>query len=210
MAVLIDCALVVCLVLTMIVGARSGFFKELFSLLGLAGGVWLATRFTPVVLHMLPPFFRGSAFLAIVLFLILFFLTFALLRLVGTAFSALWEGKSPSGLSHLFGLVLGTVRGLVLVVFLSGALVLLAPLGSVTLGHSRVLPFLSSGMTRGAELLPPDVRARFLRRWEALPLPGHKPAGGAQVLLGGPGGICPWEGPGSVPLDRARRASRSV
>jgi uncharacterized membrane protein required for colicin V production len=181
MTLIVDLVLVLCLVLTMIAGARAGFFRELFSFLGLGGGVWAGLRFSSVVLLKLPPFFHHSTFAAVVLFVIIFLIVFALLRLVGAAFSALWEGKSPSGLSRVFGFALGTARGLILVLFLAGAIVLLVPAGNGVLGRSRVLPYLAPGVKSGAQILPPDVRARLLSRWDALPFPGHTPVHGTEA-----------------------------
>jgi membrane protein required for colicin V production len=169
MTLAIDVLLVICFLLTLIAGVRNGFFRELFALAGLAVGVVLAMRFTPVLLAKLPHWFGRSTWGAVLVFLILFLVVSFAFTLTGRAFGAMWEGKNLSGASRALGLLLGAARGLCLVVVLAGALSLLAPPGSRWLGRSHVLPYLTPGVVKGAELLPRDLRAEVVRRWELLP-----------------------------------------
>jgi uncharacterized membrane protein required for colicin V production len=164
----LDALLALCLVLTMIAGARAGFFRELFALLGLVLGIVLAMRLTPFVLGHIPRPMQGWTITSVVLFLLIFLAAFAILRIVGAAFAALWEGKKPGTASRLLGLILGTLRGAVLVVVLAGAALLLARPGNAALSRSRVLPYCGPGIRAAARLLPPRVRTPLLQRWDAL------------------------------------------
>jgi uncharacterized membrane protein required for colicin V production len=83
-----------------------------------------------------------------------------------------WEGKSPSGSSRLAGFGLGLLRGLLLVTVLASAITLMAPLGSETLGRSRILPYLTVGVRWGSEVLPDDLSQRLRLQWDALPFDG--------------------------------------
>lgn len=166
---LIDILLVVAFALTALAGFRNGFFRELFSLLGLVLGVLAGMRLTTPVLDRINLPFLHTELGTSLVFLALFLVVFALCTIVGGLLSMLWEGKSPSGSSRVVGLGLGAIRGLLLVTVLAGALTLLSPFGSETLGRSRVLPFLSGGVRLGAGLLPPDLADRLVEYWDALP-----------------------------------------
>jgi len=173
----IDIALALCLVLTLIAGARNGFFREGFTLAGLAAGILLALRFATPILDRGPSFVRGSAFAWTVLFALIFVAAFAVLGFAGRLLASTWEGKNVPGFSRVLGLVLGGIRGYVLLVFLAAVAVLLAPAGSRTLGESRVLPYLEGGVRWGANLvLPSPTRQRLLQRWELLPFSGREAA----------------------------------
>jgi membrane protein required for colicin V production len=173
MTLAIDVLLVICFLLTMIAGVRNGFFRELFALAGLAVGVVLAMRFTPVIMAKLPHWLGRWG--AVLVFLILFLVVSFAFSLMGRAFGAMWEGKKPGAASRALGLVLGAARGVCLLIVLAGALSLLAPRGSPQLGRSRVLPYLTPGVVKGAGLLPRDLRADIVRRWELLPFGENGP-----------------------------------
>jgi membrane protein required for colicin V production len=172
MTILIDVLLVVCFLLTLIAGARGGFFRELFALLGVAGGVVAGLHATGLILHHLPGFLRNSTVGWVIAFVGVFLVTYLLANLIGMAFAALWEGKKPSGPSRALGLILGAGRGLILILFLAGTVVLLSPLGSHRLGRSRVLPWLTPEVRLAAKVLPPAARERLLYRWSRLPFTG--------------------------------------
>lgn len=166
---LIDILLVVAFGLTALAGFRNGFFRELFSLLGLILGVISGMRFTGMVLNrVVLPFLHTELGTSLV-FLAIFLLVFALATILGGLLAMVWEGKSPTGASRMVGLGLGALRGFLLVTVLAGALTLLSPFGSETLGRSRVMPFLSGGVRLGAGLLPADLADRLVEYWGALP-----------------------------------------
>lgn len=173
MSLLVDILLLVAFALTAISGLRNGFFRELFSVLGLVAGVLVSMRLTGRVVEMLQmPILQGEAATAVV-FVVLFVLVFALSALIGGLLAMLWEGKSVSGSSRLAGFGMGLLRGLLLVTVLASALTLMAPLGSETLGRSRVLPYLSVGVRWGSEVLPDDLSDRLRQQWDALPFDGN-------------------------------------
>lgn len=169
MTLFIDILLALCILLTMIAGVRGGFFRELFALMGVAGGAVAGLRFAPLALSKLPPFFQRSTAAWIMAFVLIFLAAYALASLIGAAFASLWEGKKPSGLSRGLGLVLGGVRGFTLVLFLAGAIALMAPAGSRHLGDSRILPHLSPGIVWASGILPAQARERLLEKWSRLP-----------------------------------------
>ena len=169
METLIDILLIVAFALTALAGFRNGFFRELFSLVGLVAGVLVGMRLTGTVLDRLSVPFLHTELGTSLVFLVLFLLVFAAATVLGGLLAMAWEGRSPSGASRFVGLGLGALRGFLLVTVLAGALTLLSPFGSETLGRSRVMPFLSGGVRLGAELLPTDLSERLRESWEALP-----------------------------------------
>lgn len=169
MAQLLDLLLVLAFVLTAVAGLKNGFFRELFSLLGLLAGVSAGMRFTGPILGRLPETsFLQTELATAIVFLLVFLVAFALLVLGGHLLAMVWEGKSPSMMSRLLGLGVGAMRGLLLVVVLAGAVVLLAPWGSASLADSRVLPYLGPGIEVGARLLPGELGERLRFQWDGI------------------------------------------
>lgn len=193
MVLAIDIFLIICFFLTLMDGARNGFFKELFTLSGLGVGLWAAIQFTGPIQQALPAALRNAQAVSAVLFVLICGVIVMGLRLTGCAFAALWEGRKPPPTSRIGGLVLGSVRGLILVLVLAAGLTLLFPPGSPFLGRSRLLPYLSPGMVWGTELLPRELGDRILWRWGQLPFDdrlirpggnfgGRRPGGSAENL----------------------------
>jgi membrane protein required for colicin V production len=170
MDLVIDIVLVACLVLTALAGVRNGFFRELFSLGGLAAGMLAGLRLATPILDLAPAWLRRSGLAWGLLFAVLFTAAYAALALAGRALAVAWEGKKPTGLSRLLGLVFGGVRGFVLVIFLAAAMVMLAPPDRAPLARSRVLPRLDPAVRTALRLvLPPPAQAKVLGRWDRLP-----------------------------------------
>jgi len=176
MAIAFDVLLIALFLLTILSGIHNGFFRELFALLGLVGGLVAAMRLTPELLARIPSPAARSLPVTVLLFVLIFVAGYALLGLIGRAFAAIWEGKDPTGPSRLAGMALAAGRGLALAVFMAGTVVLLAPPASRTLGQSRVLQHLGPGIRWGAGLLPGDIHERLIEKWESLPF--EDPAGG--------------------------------
>jgi uncharacterized membrane protein required for colicin V production len=178
MDLIIDIALVACFVLTALAGVRNGFFRELFSLGGLAAGMFAGLRLATPILDKAPMWLRHSGLAWGVLFALLFTVAYAALAMAGRALAVAWEGKKPTGLSRLLGLVLGGVRGLALVVFLAAAMVMLAPPERAPLARSRVLPRIDPAVRACVRFaLPPPAQAKVAARWDRLPF--RKSAGSA-------------------------------
>ena len=185
MTIAIDVALALCVLLTLLSGLKSGFFRELFSLAGLGAGLMVGLRLTTPILERAPAVLHHSGFAWAVVFTLLFLAVYVLASLLGHGLGAAWEGKDPSGASRLAGLVLGGVRGYLLALFLAGVIVMIAPNGSATVAQSRVLPHLGSGVRWGAtSLLPAPARDRLLQRWDRLHFGGAtgRPARGDQSV----------------------------
>lgn len=170
MDLVIDILLVACFVLTALAGVRNGFFRELFSLAGLAAGVLAGLRLATPILDQAPVWLRRSGLAWGVLFALLFTAAYAALALAGRALAAAWEGKKPTGLSRLLGLVLGGARGIALVLFLAAAMVMVGPPERAPLARSRVLPRLDPAVRAVVRFaLPPPAQAKVLTRWDRLP-----------------------------------------
>lgn len=169
MTLFIDVVLVIALVLTLLAGFKNGFFRELFSVLGLATGIVGGMRLTPVIVARIPGAIGRSDITAAFVFLVIFLVVFFVLVFLGGLIASVWEGKSPTLLSRILGLGMGGLRGLLLLVMLAAAITFLSPWGSPTLARSRVLPLLSPGISLAAKLLPGEVGDRLRRQWDALP-----------------------------------------
>ncbi|MCA9757238.1 MAG: CvpA family protein [Candidatus Eisenbacteria bacterium] len=169
MATLIDILLGLAFILTALAGLRNGYFRELFSLIGLALGVYAALRFTGPVADLTGLSFLRSEFGATILFVVVFIIVFIVASLLGSLLAGVWEGKSPGFASRAVGFLLGAFRGYLLVVVMGGAVVFLADVGSQSLATSRVLPWLGTGIRIGAHVLPDDLGANLEERWDAIP-----------------------------------------
>ncbi len=170
MDLVIDILLAACFLLTALAGVRNGFFRELFAVGGLAVGAIAGLRLVTPILEHAPVWLRRSGLAWGVLFVALFLVVNLGVNLAGRLLAAAWEGKKPTGLSRVLGLVLGAARGVILVLFLAAAMVMLGPPERPPLSRSRVLPRLDAGVRAGIQLvLPAPARARVLDRWNRLP-----------------------------------------
>ncbi len=181
MTVLVDILLALAFVLTALAGLRNGFFRELFSLVGLVLGVVAGMRFTGDLAEQIGVSFIQTEIGLAILFVALFLAVFALTVLAGGLLAHVWEGKSPGFPSRLMGLGVGALRGFLLVIVLAGALVLLADEGSTTLADSKVLPYLGPGVEAAASVLPNDIGHHLAERWSALPFAPEWMKGGMHI-----------------------------
>lgn len=172
MTLVLDLLLGLVFLLALIAGWRNGLPRELCAVGGLIGGLWAGLRLTGWVLALTPPMVQRFPFIHAIGFLLIFFIAYFLMQLLGLLASKMIEGKEPSSLSRALALVPGAVRGMGLVVVLAGGTALLAPKGNHVLGESKVLPHLTPVVLRVARILPEDIGGRLRRRWQALPFPG--------------------------------------
>ena len=104
MTILVDVLLAVAFALTALAGLRNGFFRELFSLLGLVLGVVAGMRFTGMAVEAMGVGFMQTDVGIAVVFVGIFLLVFAAAVLAGGLLAHVWEGKSPGFPSRLMGL----------------------------------------------------------------------------------------------------------
>lgn len=172
MTLVLDLLLGLVFLLALIAGWRNGLPRELCAVGGLIGGLWAGLRLTGWALSFAPAMVQRFPFIHAVGFLLIFFVAYFLMQLLGLLASKMIEGKEPSSLSRALALVPGAIRGLGLVVVLAGGTALLAPKGNQVLGDSKVLPHLTPLVLQVARVLPEDIGGRLRRRWHALPFPG--------------------------------------
>jgi membrane protein required for colicin V production len=153
--------------------AWKGFVRDLFSLIGLAGGALGATHFYPAGQSILETWLTASWFAAalswIIIFLIVYVAAIALGRLVRASLAGLQLGWLDRTTGLLFGAVKGGLLSIGLVMVLT---IFFAPEAAIIKG-SRLAPRLIEVAGDLAGMVPGALGQRIL---EALPPPKEEGA----------------------------------
>lgn len=126
----LDIIILIIIVASGVEGGIHGFVYELFSLGGLLLGLFLGWKYFTIAASYLQ--FSGLPvwLLNVVAFLLILIVVSAILRLIGGALKKVMHSTFMGWLDRLMGVVLGLVRGAVVVLLLTLVL-LLTPLSSV-------------------------------------------------------------------------------
>lgn len=177
MSTLIDLGLVVIVVLSLLAGVKNGLLDSVFSLASWILGGLAAFRGSEPVLGKLPARFQTLPGAQILTGVLLFLLTYFLVRMIGT----LVGGSSKEGtgaLDRFLGTLFGLVRGVFLAAIVASFLVGYLPGDSRLLRGSRALPILAPAGRVVAGIAPTSVRQRMQRGWARLQTQGTTaPAG---------------------------------
>ncbi len=134
-------------------GLFRGFVKEVFSLLGIAGGIYFGLKYNAVVIDYLR-FLKNPSLMKAVAFVIVFIVIYVLITLLGVAVAKLFRALLLSFVDRILGAVFGAAEG----VFIVAAILYLFslfPWGDEILRESKVAEtifeivrsFLSGGET---------------------------------------------------------------
>jgi membrane protein required for colicin V production len=167
MSTLVDLGLVVVVVLSLLAGVKNGLLDSVFSLASWVLGGLAACRASGPVLGRLPARFQALPGAQILTGVLLFLLTYFLVRMVGSLVTkSSKEGTGP--LDRFLGTLFGLVRGIFLAAIVASFLVGYLPGDSRLLRGSRALPFLSPAGRLVAGIAPTTIRERMLRGWARL------------------------------------------
>jgi len=167
MAFAVDLGLVLVVVLSIIAGVRDGFVDSLFSIASWLGGALVALYASHVVLAHLPEALRTFPGISILAGVLLFLLTFFVVRIVGMAITG--HGKSAIGpIDRLLGVGIGMARGALLVAIIGSFMVAYLPADGTIMRKSHALPVVGPLGRVVAALAPAKIRTRMQEGWDQM------------------------------------------
>jgi membrane protein required for colicin V production len=143
-----------------------GTIHEIFSLLALVMGIFLARRFYHPIAQSLGR--EGSLIAATLAFIILFLAVYITIIIFGKLLRHVIKSVELGWLDHLGGALLGFIKGCFLACLLAGILILILPSESRLIQTSRLTPLLYRTSSLLLKFAPPAVKQRFRRKIEEL------------------------------------------
>lgn len=164
MILLVDLGFLFIVFLSFMSGWKLGFIETMFSFGAWIGGALIALNLTKPVLEAMPPWIDSIPGGSILLGVVLFLISFAVIRLIGHVAGAGKDRAIDPGDKSL-GALLGMVRGLFLVAVLGSLLVAFAPADGRVMRESRALPFISPMGKVVAQAAPAWLKSRIVEGW---------------------------------------------
>ncbi len=138
----LDIGILAILIVSAIYSTWRGFVRDIFSLVGIAGGLLLAARFYPQVSEHLRPWVETQWLAVLIACGIIFFTTWIAISLLGRMVSRTLRVLSLGWLDRTAGFCFGIVKALILCLALVVALVGFLPGKTPLLSGSRLAPAL--------------------------------------------------------------------
>lgn len=157
---LADWAILIVVVLNVILAAIQGFFREAFSMAGLAVGYIVAAWQYQRVAAWLMSFLKSEWLADIFGFLIIFFAILLLFGIAGRLARKVMKKVGLSGVDRFMGAMLGLVKGCFLVAVVLMGLTAFAPT-STMLDDSKLAPYFLVVGRAAIWVAPSALRARF-------------------------------------------------
>jgi membrane protein required for colicin V production len=155
-----DWVIVAAIVLSVVLAALQGFFREAFSTAGLIVGYIVAAWQYERLAAWLMSFLKSEWLADIFGFLIIFFAILLLFGLAGRMARKLMKEVGLSGLDRFMGALLGLVKGCLLVAVVLMGMTAFAPT-STMLENSKLAPYFLVTGRAAIWLAPSALRARF-------------------------------------------------
>lgn len=170
----LDIALFVVLFFFFVRGIFRGFVKEFTSIVGVAAGFLLASRFYPAAADALKPVVQNAAYRQALGFQVMFLGIFFLVSLLGVVMDRLIKLTITNVANSLAGAALATAKGLVI-----SAVVLMAATAFITpdskfFKESASWPYMRTFSQKLKEYVPDDLQKALKDKTNILP-PGLKP-----------------------------------
>ncbi|MBU1487804.1 CvpA family protein [bacterium] len=155
-----------------LLGLWRGLIREVFTLLGIVGGVLIASRTYELTLPFVERFIANPNLAKIVSFILIFLIAAILIHILGVAISKLFKTLFLGWLDRIFGLLFGLVKGVAIVLIV---ILLLSkfPLGNSEklLESSIVVPYAFILLEFFLPLLPEDFSGILQKLLPQEPLP---------------------------------------
>ncbi|RLB86855.1 MAG: hypothetical protein DRH15_00490 [Deltaproteobacteria bacterium] len=155
--------IIICVMIFFIVrGIFRGILKEIMSLVGVIGGIWLANRFQPALTIQLRHFMPGIPLLPLVSFIIILVGVMIAASILGAILKSLSQ-KGPMGIiDRLFGAGLATAKALIITYLSIVLLTFFLPAKTPLIAKSRLAPVIVSSYQSMVSLISPD----FYKKWK--------------------------------------------
>jgi membrane protein required for colicin V production len=151
----LDIIIIAVLAFCVIRSLRTGFIGEIFSILGVIGGIVIGSR----CYHLLFPYvgrvISNEDYMKLLSFTLLFLVVFLMAILVGMSLKALLRAVFIGWVDHTLGALFGLLKGVFYISVLMWVLTTFLPKGSAFIVESRLAPYVTY-ISRGFVLIIPD------------------------------------------------------
>ncbi len=177
----LDITILLIMTVTVAVSTVRGAIREMFSLASVFAGFLLAVHLYRYASEGFLRITTHPEVNAILSFLAIFIFTAVLISFIGGRLS---EGAKKSGLGfwdHMFGTVLGTLKGVVICTLIVYALLVFLPAKSPVFVKSKAFPYVSQAAGILSPIAPRFFRDEFQRKMKEFyakpPVQAHAPKG---------------------------------
>jgi len=149
-------------------GFFKGFVREIFSLIGVIGGFYGASTYYPVVAKLLSRWIPGFPNLNVLSFLLILFVGFVVISLLGTAVKYLLTITFMGWIDRLFGVVTGSIRGVLVVSILLMAATAFVPDWKPLMEKSFLAPKITAAVNTVTQAIPKDMTRGFTKKFQEI------------------------------------------
>ncbi|MEW5800774.1 MAG: CvpA family protein [bacterium] len=165
---ILDIVVVVTLLFFTIHSFFKGTIHEIFSLLALVLGLFLAQRFYHQTAQAFEKIGGNSKAGIFVAFILLFFVVYLIVILLGKLLKKIIKTAQLSWMDHLGGAFIGMIKGILLLCMLVAVLVMVLPSESQLIRTSRLAPLLYQTSSVLLQAVPPAIKKKFREKIEEL------------------------------------------
>ncbi len=165
---LFDIIVVVILCFCLIRGGFRGLIKELSSIVGVLAGFYGAYTYYPRFAAIFTKWISDSGYANILAFMILFCAVFLFVSIMGIIIRYLMNKASSGWADRIGGVILGLLKGGLIVAVLFIALTAFMPKGTPLLRESRLSPYIARYAETIAELISKDMKDGFKLKFKEL------------------------------------------
>lgn len=158
---LVDIAIILVIVVSILVGIFRGFVRELLSLVSWIVAAWLAYRFAEPASALLQPYLEQPPVRIVAAFIAIFLLVLVALSVISFLIHRTFTAVGIGGVDRSLGAIFGVVRGVVLVALLVLAARFMAFTEHDWWSESRLVGRFDPVAEMIRSLLPPDLSANF-------------------------------------------------
>jgi len=159
---LVDIVIVLVLIASAIQGYRSGLITSVASLLGLIGGIAIASWQYPRFVGIFVPILRSDALSDAVSFALVALVVMILAGLIGMLLKSLIHGIGLGWLDRITGLFFGLLRGALLITLCIVTLAAFFP-NTRSLGDAQLAKYFMGTAHLTTHMTPEELKARILR-----------------------------------------------
>jgi len=165
---LFDIVILVIIGFCLIRGGFRGLIKEVAAIVGVLGGFYGAYRYYHLLSGLLSKWISTDAYSNILSFLIIFCAILIIINILGIIIRYAMNIVFSGWLDRLGGVLIGLIKGALIVSVLFFALTTFLPKGTPLIQQSKLAPLVSNVSEVMAQVVSADMKAKFSSKFEEL------------------------------------------
>ena len=157
----LDIAMTAIMTLCLVYGAWKGFIRDAFSLVGLAGGFFVASRFYPEASDFIKTWISSPRIAMILGWILIFFLCWFSVRMLSTMLRESMRVLRLGWMDKVAGLGFGFIKGVLICAGLLVVLSMFFPTDSPILTRSRLSPYINEITREMGKWIPGGLGDKF-------------------------------------------------